>query len=350
MKTRGIIDFYLPVKAAIHLKIIIGGILFSLTWSFFSGQEKIFSILFLYQTGIILFLMELGVWLGHRFIGTKQIQNTKGDTKKIIFRLLTFYLIILSISFLIFFLILLFTFLKNGFDLSDLLHQFLAGTRGWLLGAIIGVLVGTLVFFYAQWQDALKKEQKLREEKLKFQYETIRNQVNPHFLFNSLNTLSSLIDGNKIAENFIRQLSSIYRYVLENQNVETVNLESEMKFVQDYFSLQKIRNEEKVILDIHPLEMKKYRILPVSLQILIENALKHNSATRDNPLRITISMEDDYIVVRNNLQKKLNIEDSPGTGLKNLSERLRLTTNKEMKVIETKEEYTVKIPLIQDLK
>ena len=132
-----------------------------------------------------------------------------------------------------------------------------------------------------------------------------------------------------------------------NTEMNQKKLELEKKLLEGQ---EKIRNEEKVILDIHPLEMKEYRILPVSLQILIENALKHNSATRDNPLRITISMEDDYIVVRNNLQKKLNIEDSPGTGLKNLSERLRLTTNKEMKVIETKEEYTVKIPLIQDLK
>ena len=214
------------------------------------------------------------------------------------------------------------------------------------MGATIGILIGSLVFFYFQWQDSLKIEQKLREEKLIFQYETIRNQVNPHFLFNSLNTLSSLINGNQAAESFINQLSSIYRYVLENHNAETVSLDNEFEFVNNYFSLQKIRYEEKVEMEILPFDMKKYRILPVSLQILIENALKHNSATRDNPLRITISMEDEYISVKNNLQKKLNIESSPGTGLKNLGERLRLITNKEMKVIETKDEFIVKIPLI----
>lgn len=348
MKTRGIIDFYLPVKVALHVKLILGGLLFSLVWSFFAGQPSLFTNQFLFQTVIIIFLMELGTWMGFYFIGTKQIQNTKGSTKKIILRLLAFYLIILSISFLIFFLILLFAFLKNGWDLSDLMHQFLSGTRGWFLGAIIGILFGTLVFFYAQWQEALKNEQKLREEKLKFQYETIRNQVNPHFLFNSLNTLSSLIEGNPAAENFIHQLSSIYRYVLENHNVDTVRVEEETGFVKDYFSLHKIRNEEKVILDIQPFDEKDFRILPVSLQTLIENALKHNSATRDNPLKISIFQEDDYIVVKNNLQKKLNIEDSPRTGLKNLAERLRLITNREMKIIETKDEFTVKIPLIHD--
>jgi sensor histidine kinase YesM len=346
MKTRGIIDFYLPGKIAVQLKIILGGALFSTIWSFFTGQTDIFSVKFLYTTIIIIILMELGVWLGYRFIDIKQIKTGKGYSKKIILRLLAFYLIILLISALIFFMLMMFSYLRSGYDLSNLLGNMIAESRGWLLGATIGILIGTLVFFYAQWQEALKNEQKLREEKLRFQYETIRNQVNPHFLFNSLNTLSSLINGNQPAENFINQLSSIYRYVLENHNAEMVSLESEIEFMKDYFSLQKIRYEEKVELDILPIEMNKYRILPVSLQILIENALKHNSATRDNPLRITISQEDDYIVVRNNLQKKLNIEDSPGTGLRNLSERLRLITHKEMKVIETKDEFIVKIPLI----
>jgi two-component system LytT family sensor kinase len=346
MKTRRIVDLYLPAKIALHVKIVLGGILFSVLWSFFSKQLHIFSKQFIIQTCVILLLIELGVLLGHRLFGTQQIKNIKGDTKKIIFRLILFYIIILAISLHIFFLLMTFSYLRQGYDLHNLLPDVLEGMRGWLLGALIGILVGTLAFFYAQWQEALKNEQKLREEKLKFQYETIRNQVNPHFLFNSLNTLSSLINGNQIAENFIHQLSSIYRYVLENHNVETVSLENEMEFVKDYFSLQKIRNEEKVILDILPFEIKKYRILPVSLQILIENALKHNSATRDNPLRITISKEDDFIIVRNNLQKKLNIEASPGTGLKNLGERLRLITNKEMSVTETKNEFIVKIPLI----
>jgi two-component system LytT family sensor kinase len=332
-------------KIALQLKIILGGILFSTIWSFFVGQD-IFTKKFLFSTLIIIFLIEIGFWLGYRFIDIKKIKTGKGYSKKIILRLVAFFLIVLLISGIIFFLLTLFAYLRNGYDLSNLMRDMLVGSRGWLVGATIGILIGSLVFFYFQWQDSLKIEQKLREEKLIFQYETIRNQVNPHFLFNSLNTLSSLINGNQAAESFINQLSSIYRYVLENHNAETVSLENEFEFVNNYFSLQKIRYEEKVEMEILPFDMKKYRILPVSLQILIENALKHNSATRDNPLRITISMEDEYISVKNNLQKKLNIESSPGTGLKNLGERLRLITNKEMKVIETKDEFIVKIPLI----
>jgi two-component system LytT family sensor kinase len=346
MKTRGLIDFYLPVKIALHLKVILGGIMFSVIWAFFARQKDIFTIHFLYRTAVILILMEAGFWLGYYFIGVEKIKFEKGYSKKIMLRLVFFFLIILLLSGLLFFLLMLVSYRRSGLDLSTLMVNLIDESRGWLLGATIGILIGTLVFFYAQWQVALKNEQKLREEKLIFQYETIRNQVNPHFLFNSLNTLSSLISGNQTAENFIHQLSSIYRYVLENHNVEMVTLENEIKFVKDYFSLQKIRYEEKVELNILPVEMKKYRILPVSLQILIENALKHNSATRDNPLIITIFMEDDYITVKNNLQKKMNIEDSPGTGLRNLGERLRLITHKEMRVIETNNEFIVKIPLL----
>ena len=170
--------------------------------------------------------------------------------------------------------------------------------------------------------------------------------MNPHFLFNSLNTLSSLVNSNQRAEDFIHKLSSIYRYILENRDVEQVGLEEEIEFTKNYFSLQKIRDEEKVSLEIQPIDVKKYKILPISLQLLLENALKHNSATRDHPLMITIYQEDDFIVVKNSLQKKLIIEKSTGTGLRNLGERLKLITNREMKVIETGNEFIVKIPLI----
>jgi two-component system LytT family sensor kinase len=346
MKTRGIIDLYLPRKVAIHIKVLLGGFIFSTVWSFLIGQN-ILTKQFLFNTIIIIFLMEIGLWLGFYFLDIEKIKRGKGYTKKIILRLVTFYFLVLIISGIIFYLLMLFTYLKHGWDMSNIMKDLIAGSRGWLIGATIGILIGTLVFFISQWQVAMKNEQKLREEKLIFQYETIRNQVNPHFLFNSLNTLSSLINGNQAAENFINQLSSIYRYVLENHNAETVSLEDEIEFVKNYFSLQKIRYEEKIELDILSIEMKKYRILPVSLQILIENALKHNSATRDNPLKINVFMEDEYIVVENNLQKKMNIESSPGTGLKNLAERLRLITQKELKIIENNDQFIVKIPLIK---
>jgi LytS/YehU family sensor histidine kinase len=222
------------------------------------------------------------------------------------------------------------------------------GSKGFLAGFAIGALFGAIIFFYFQWIDALKREQKLKEEKLVFRYETLKNQVRPHFLFNSLNTLSSLVDGNEIADRFIQKLSTIYRYILENVDKEMVELEKELNFVKDYFSLQQIRDEDKIHLELDHFETSGLNILPISVQILIENALKHNAATREKPLHIRIGSENnDFIVVKNNLQRKTVMEKSSGLGLKNLGERIKLATGKEIMIIETANEFIVKIPLIR---
>ena len=347
MKTRGIIDFYLPRKIALHTKIFLSSILLALVLTLFLRDEEPFFRIFLSNSVLILVQFEIFIWLGFRFFSKEFIKTEKNYTRKIIQRLLLFYFVVLILAAVIFILFQIYLHLINGISLNNLPANIISlELKSWILFALLGFLTGALIFFYILWQETLKNEQKLREEKLIFQYETIKNQVNPHFLFNSLNTLSSLINSNAPAEDFIHKLSSIYRYILENRDVDQVRLEEEIEFAKNYFFLQKIRDEEKITLEIKPFDMKKFMILPISLQLLIENALKHNSATRDYPLTITIYKEDDLIVVKNNLQKKLNIEESPGTGLRNLGERLKLITNREMKVIETSDEFIVKIPLI----
>lgn len=347
MKSRGIIDFYLPRKIALHAKIFLSSILLALALTLFLRNEEPFFRIFLTNFVLIFVQFEIFIWLGFRFFNKEFIKTEKSYTRKIIQRLLLFYFVVLILAAVIFILFQIYLHLINGISLKNLPANIISlELKSWILFALVGFLIGALIFFYILWQETLKNEQKLREEKLVFQYETIKNQVNPHFLFNSLNTLSSLINGNARAEDFIHKLSSIYRYILENRNVDQVGLEEEIEFTKNYFSLQKIRDEDKVNLEIQPMDMKKYRILPISLQLLLENALKHNSATHDHPLTITIYTEDNFIVVKNNLQKKLNIEGSPGTGLRNLGERLKLITNREMKVIETNDEFIVKIPLI----
>jgi LytS/YehU family sensor histidine kinase len=201
--------------------------------------------------------------------------------------------------------------------------------------------------FFNQWQEALKRESNLREQNLIFQNETLKNQVNPHFLFNSLNTLSSLINTqNEVAEKFIGRLSSIYRYILENSTKDRIPLKDELAFIQDYFYLHLIRDDNKIQLNIDIKEDNTYEILPVSLQSLLENAIKHNMATYDNPLKIQVYLEDEYIVVKNNLQKKASQLATTKTGLKNLTERVRLITAKELIIEETANEFIVKVPLI----
>jgi len=208
------------------------------------------------------------------------------------------------------------------------------------------IFVCSLIFFYILWRKGVSREQKLREELLTFKYQTLKNQVNPHFLFNSLNALSSLINTDAVkADLFTNKLSEIYRYILLNEDKQLVKLDDELKFVNDFFELQQIRDEGKILLDIHLENSVKYLIVPISLQVLVENALKHNSATIKNPLRIKITEDSSCVVVTNNLQRKTILEESSKTGLKNLSERIKLILNRELIVSENRNEFIVSIPI-----
>jgi two-component system LytT family sensor kinase len=235
----------------------------------------------------------------------------------------------------------------RGEDISEVLDNFIhSGFHSWFKSTIKGLAIGGIIFIVLLWQTSLRREQKLKEENLIFQNETLKNQVNPHFLFNSLNTISSLIPTQpETAGKFVDNLSSVYRYILENGQKDMVPLQSELNFITDYFNLHKVRDEEKIILGIEVQDAERYKILPVSLQILLENAIKHNIATRENQLKVKIFIEDQSVVVWNNLQRKATQLQSTKTGLKNLSERVRLISGKELIIEETGENFIVKMPL-----
>jgi two-component system, LytTR family, sensor kinase len=232
-------------------------------------------------------------------------------------------------------------FVKNLFqlELTGALKQFSV----WLL-------IGSVFFFYIIWRKAVEREQILREENLTYRYRTLKSQVNPHFLFNSLNTLSELIYSDaREADSFLQKLSGIYRYVLENEEKELIPLEEEVKFVMQYFNLQKQRDNDKIALIINLEDTKNYQIIPVSMQMLVENALKHNSISREKPLQIRITRNEDNIVVSNNIQRKNTIERTTRMGLLNLSERVRLILGKELIVSEVNDEFVVKLPIIRTI-
>jgi len=237
----------------------------------------------------------------------------------------------------------------DGGNISGVLRNFRTNEfSDWFGSTMKGLSIGAVIFVYLQWQEALKREQKLREETLLFQNETLRSQVNPHFLFNSLNTLSSLISTRpEIAEKFTSKLASIYRYILENSTKQKVPLLSEIAFIKDYFELQRIRDEEKIEITFDLPDADKYEIIPVSLQILVENAIKHNAATRESPLVIKTTLVDNCVIVRNNLQRMATQQESTKIGLKNLSERVRLTSGEKLIIEETADEFIVKLPLIK---
>ena len=275
--------------------------------------------------------------------------KTRGQiTKRVIVRFIFFYLACLAAAFILYLIFKTVISFQTDETFRTIWNNFIAYEfRGWFKTTTAGLVFGGIVLITVLWQDALKREQKLREENLIFQNETLKNQVNPHFLFNSLNTISSLIKSQpEAAEKFINNLSSFYRYILENGQKNKVPLNSELDFLKEYFSMHEVRDENKIFLNIEILEPEKYEILPVSLQVLIENAVKHNMATREKPLTISIYIEDHQIVVKNNLQKMAARIKSTGIGLRNLAERIRLITGKELIINESDSYFIVKIPLL----
>jgi two-component system LytT family sensor kinase len=293
--------------------------------------------------------VELFIFLAQLIFRNLKEGRTPGEVSRIVLsRFAVFIIACFAGAFVIMIIFLYGQQILKGGELSGVIDNFfLHSFRGWLKTTVGGLSAGGVIFIFVLWQDALKSEQKFREESLIFQNETLKNQINPHFLFNSLNTLSSLISTRpETAERFISRLSSIYRYILENSQKNKVPLQSELAFISDYFDLHRVRDEEKITLKVDAPDADKYSILPVSLQILIENAIKHNKATRENPLEISIFIEGHMIVVKNNLQRMATQIRSTGIGLKNLSERVRLISGKEMIIDEISGYFIVKLPLL----
>jgi hypothetical protein len=210
----------------------------------------------------------------------------------------------------------------------------------------IWILLGSAVFFYITWRSSLDREQALLSENLKFRYRNLKTKVNPHFLFNSLNTLSELIhEDTGRADKYIAKLSSIYRYVLENEDKDLVKLEEELRFVEDYFSLQSERDRDKIFLKTKIEDPDPYLVIPASVQSLVENALKHNTRSKESPLIITIEKEGNELLIRNPLQRKNILENKSGIGLTGLKERVNLILHQELKINEGKDIFEVRLPV-----
>lgn len=219
---------------------------------------------------------------------------------------------------------------------------------------LLGLTTGVYSLLRWRWMSIQKVRdlqlatQHLEKEKAKVMYENLKQHLNPHFLFNSLTSLNSLIRLDQLqAGDFLEKMSKVYRYILKNRENETVPLSDELKFVQLYIDLQKTRFEKglEVNMDI-PEDCIYRKIAPVTLQNLIENAIKHNTADEMDPLKIDIYIEDDYLIVRNNLQKKKFVETSNKQGLDHMISLYKYLSNQPMHIIEEQYFFIVKIPLI----
>jgi sensor histidine kinase YesM len=210
-------------------------------------------------------------------------------------------------------------------------------------------LILTTIGFLRGWKQSSTEAERLKTEMMSYKYESLRNQVNPHFLFNSLNVLSDLVyeDQNQ-AVKFIRQLSDLYRYVLDNGEREVVPLQEELDFIDSFGYLLKIRFEDKLQLTVDVTSSPDERIVPMSLQNLLENAVKHNEVSSQFPLHVKIIREGDRILVTNAL-RKINVgEDSKMTGLKNIRARYEVLSDEALIVTEENGDFTVSLPILKE--
>jgi tetratricopeptide (TPR) repeat protein len=240
---------------------------------------------------------------------------------------------------------------ENSIKAKELENQQLR-LRNWLLYGFLGILVaGTAIAFFIMQERQklrLETEKRLRENVIS-QFNNLRNQVNPHFLFNSLANLSGLIVTNpEKAQSYTRQFAKVYRYVLELKDNLVVSLSEELEMSEAFITLQKLRFGEniQVLINVAPHIIQNKQLPPLSLQLLIENAIKHNEISEANPLRIQIYDKNDYLVVENNLQPRLEKEDSTKIGLQNLRERYKLASDKLLEFDMRDNKYFARIPLL----
>ncbi len=296
-----------------------------------------------------MFLMSAGIgYLAIFMVNKSKAYNQAQINKKIIPALILFYIMAYLIATLSITIGVFGWFIHSGRDLSEFWPHLFKYELSFANGEfLIWLMVFTIALFYVLWKKSVNKEQKLHEENLKYKYRNLKSQVNPHFLFNSLNTLSEIVyEDAKKADQYIQKLSGIYRYILENEETDLIPLDKEIEFVEQYFSLQKERDNDKILLEIDFQDSARYKVIPISLQILVENALKHNAMSKESPLKIRISNSNDYVVVSNVIQKKDTLETSTQTGLSNLKERVKLIMGKDLVVNEEDNHFLVKLPVI----
>jgi two-component system, LytTR family, sensor kinase len=213
---------------------------------------------------------------------------------------------------------------------------------------IIFTLIYEILFLSKERELDTKIVDQLDKELSQAELQVLSNEMDPHFIFNSLNTLNHLIlNQPEQAHRFNNRLAQVYKYFLINKNKELISLQDELEFIEDYFFLLQIRHDNKLQLQTSIDERSStVMIPPCSLQILVENAIKHNEFTETNPLLIEVSLNEHYVQVRNNIKPKLYAVNSTGIGLKNLSSRYKLLLKKDITISTSHENFIVKLPLI----
>lgn len=301
---------------------------------------------FSWRTALANFMYTLIYWEGSWQITgyfRKRYNSYELTSKRILFQSLS---ILLYVCITNFFLCYLLTILINpNIQLNWKLY-----TSTLQLSLIVTFLISTIYEaqnFFDLWKKSKLEAEQLKQQNLIAQFETLKNQVNPHFLFNSLNTLAAIIPENpEQAVVFVEKLSSLYRYILQFRDKDVVDLKTELQNIRAYLYLQEMRFGDNLKWEINvPENLMSSEIPPLSLQVLAENAVKHNIISNQKPLLFEIYTEGRVLKIRNTLQTKQSTEASTMVGLSNLQERLRLLHHKELLIEQDDKHFTVSLTL-----
>ena len=244
-------------------------------------------------------------------------------------------------------------FINGVYINGESLSEFISGEKAinYFVIVLISLLVSTvflIIHYYKHTQESKVQEQKIIAGTASAKFDALKNQLDPHFLFNSLNVLTSLIEENpEAATKFTTSLSKVYRYVLEQKNKDLVSLEEELKFANLYMLLIKMRFEDSIVFSVpQQISNPEAKVVPLSLQLLLENAVKHNMVTPEKKLHISITEKNGYLIIKNNVQTKQVVKAGTGVGLRNIQQRYDLLTDKPVSIKKDDKEFTVSIPLL----
>lgn len=326
--------------------------LITLAWVYILYDERIFSdwriwaISFplLYGIGIVSWFMHYQ----YDHLVISKFPSLEHSTKRICWKSLVNLVVMTPSSLLILFVYDWFHILGYQLERMDLLY-------GYLIGLAVNIIFETLwevIYIIDKYKESATEQEMMEKLHLDQEFDHLKQKVNPHFLFNCFNTLSSLIsEDKKMAEEFLDELSKVYRYLLRNNESGMSTVEQEVNFIQSYYQLLKTRHGDSFQMHVKiDGGFMLYELPALSLQLLVENAVKHNVVSKQEPIALTItSTEDGYLVIENNLVKKISKPESMGIGLTNIREKYRLLRRYDIRINEVDNRFVVVLPLIPGL-
>ena len=314
--------------------------------AYFMGMNQSQEWQYMWKRFAITYIIWLAMWFGNGYVSylmDKVYSWLKDPGKRFVLGILAavVYSVLAMLGLKVLFV------LAMGISITDNNPAILILTAG------ISVLVLSAMYlrhFLFSWRALALQEEKMKNEVLATNFEMLKSQINPHFMFNSLNTLTSLIYQNQdLAAKYVGQLSNVYRSVLSSGKNEVVTLEEELKMLESYVFLQSIRFEDRFNVEIElSNESKKKYMPPMVLQMLLENCIKHNEITKDNPLVVYVYTEGEVICVKNKIAKKQVLPgDNSNIGLTNIKARYEMLSDVPVEIVDNGSEFIVKLPLLR---